>query len=160
MKTILMLLIVAFLPLSSYALDIDDRTPDFRGTSLKGEKISYNADLYGKKPVYLIFWATWCPICKEELPHLEALHKKLGDKIEFIGINVGINERIEGVQEYVRKKNMSYTVIFDRDRTIGKSFGVMGTPTHIIIDRNGVIKYRSAGMPLDLAEHMNDLMQK
>lgn len=85
------------------------------------------------------------------------LYKKLGDRVEFIGINVGINERIEGVREYVKSHEISFPIIFDKDRRIIKEFGVMGTPTHIVIDRKGIIRYRGTETPVDMEKHMKEL---
>lgn len=86
------------------------------------------------------------------------LNKKLSDRIEFIGVNVGINERVEGVRKYIKTGGMSFTNIFDKDRKVINSFGVMGTPTHIVIDRKGIIKYRSTEAPDDLEKHMKELL--
>lgn len=86
------------------------------------------------------------------------LHKQLGDRIEFTGINVGINEKVEAVREYVKKNNLNFTVIFDKGAKVTKSFGVMGTPTHIVIDRKGIIRYRGAEAPEDIEKHMKELL--
>lgn len=51
-------IIVLLIPLISYALDIGDLAPDFTAITLNGKEIRYS-DLKGKKPLYLIFWATW-----------------------------------------------------------------------------------------------------
>lgn len=86
------------------------------------------------------------------------LNKEFGDKIKFIGINVAVNEKIEGVKDYVKSNGINFPNIFDRDKKIIKTFGVMGTPTHIIIDRKGVIRYRGAELPDDLGKHMKELL--
>jgi peroxiredoxin len=58
MKWILLLFLLT-LPLCGYALDVGDPAPDFKDVSLDNKQISYSSDFKGKKPVYLIFWATW-----------------------------------------------------------------------------------------------------
>ncbi len=58
MKRVLILLLLIF-PISSYAVEVGDMTPDFKVASMDGKRISYYSDIKGKKPVYLIFWATW-----------------------------------------------------------------------------------------------------
>lgn len=85
------------------------------------------------------------------------LHKKLGNRVEFIGINVGINERIEGVRQYVKSHEINFPIIFDKERKIIKAFGVMGTPTHIVIDRKGVVRYRGTEAPVDMEKHIKEL---
>ena len=42
----------------------------------------------GKRPTYIVFWATWCPSCLREIPHLKAINKKFGDDIAFVAINI------------------------------------------------------------------------
>ena len=159
MRIVLVLLLsLVFAPFESYAANVGDVSPDFSVSTLDGKKISYSADLKGKKPVYLIFWATWCPVCKKELPQVKELQKRLGNSIEFIGINVGINEREEDVRGYVRKNNLDLTMVFDKDTRITKSYGVMGTPTQMVIDRTGTIRYRGSDMPEDIEGHINELI--
>lgn len=85
-------------------------------------------------------------------------HKKLRDKVEFIGINVGINEKIDGVRQHVKSHEINFQIIFDKDRKIINAFNVMGTPTHIVIDRKGIIRYKDAEVPDDLEKHMRDFL--
>ncbi|NCO83306.1 MAG: hypothetical protein COS28_02230 [Nitrospirae bacterium CG02_land_8_20_14_3_00_44_33] len=60
MKKILMMIVFLSLifPVYGFALDINDNAPDFRGVALDGKQVAYS-ELKGKKPVYLMFWATW-----------------------------------------------------------------------------------------------------
>jgi len=55
---------------------VGDKVPDFTVESLDGKTFNI-LEYRGKKPVYLIFWATWCPICKKELPTFKAMYKKI-----------------------------------------------------------------------------------
>ncbi|MBI4686314.1 MAG: TlpA family protein disulfide reductase [Nitrospirae bacterium] len=87
------------------------------------------------------------------------LHKKLSDKVEFIGVNVGINEKAEGVKKYINANGLRFQNIFDKDKKIIKAFGVMGTPTNIIIDRKGIIKYIDASPPHNLEKHLSELLK-
>ena len=89
---------------------------------------------------------------------MERLYKRLGGKLEFIGINVGINEREKGVREYVKEKNLTFTIIYDENKKIIKSFSVLGTPTYIVIDKKGIVRYRDAKSPDDLEDHMKELL--
>jgi len=96
-------------------------------------------------------------MCKTELPVWKELHKKLGNRVEFIGVNVGINERIESVRQYVKSHEINFLNVFDKDKKIINAFGVMGTPTHIVIDRKGIIRYKGVEPPKDIEEHIQDL---
>jgi len=55
----IVLLLLLIPPLYGYALEVGDTAPDFMNVSLDNKQISYSSDFKGKKPVYLIFWATW-----------------------------------------------------------------------------------------------------
>src|SRR5918992_3546983 len=53
----------------------------------------------GKKPLFLEFWATWCEQCEELLPELRAAQSRFGNKVEFFGINVTVNQTPELVRQ-------------------------------------------------------------
>jgi len=55
----IVLVSLLFLPFRAYALDAGDRTPDFHIVTPDGKEISYDRDIRDKKPLYLVFWATW-----------------------------------------------------------------------------------------------------
>ena len=61
--------------------------PDFTFTDLVTGKTTKLSDLRDK-PVYLNFWATWCPPCVKELPHIQAKYEKYKDRIHFLAISV------------------------------------------------------------------------
>lgn len=157
MKKIVLIIMLLGIALRGYAYDVGEKAPDFKVSTLDGEQISYPTDLKGKKPVYIVFWATWCLICKKELPNVEKLYKEMGDKIQFIGINVGINERIEDVTRYVKKNKLTFPIVYDVDTELTDLFWVRFTPTNLIIDRNGVIKFKKAEMPKDYLEFFSSL---
>jgi hypothetical protein len=55
----MVLLFLLIQPLYSYALDVGEAAPNFETITLENKQISYDSNFKGKKPVYLIFWATW-----------------------------------------------------------------------------------------------------
>lgn len=99
------------------------------------------ADVLGKKPVYLKFWATWCVPCREQMPHFEAAFKKHGDRIAFVAADLGLNDSLEAVKSFREKVPMSMPIAFDDDGHLAEAFHVSVTPQHILIDRTGVVRY-------------------
>ena len=99
------------------------------------------ADLLGKKPIYLKFWATWCVPCREQMPHFEATQQRLGDRIALVAVDLGLNDSLEAVKTFRASHPMSMPVAFDDDGQLAEAFHVSVTPQHILIDRSGVIRY-------------------
>jgi thiol-disulfide isomerase/thioredoxin len=96
--------------------------------------------LYGKKAVYLKFWATWCVPCRQQMPHFEHVYQTAGADLAVIAIDVGFNDSVEAVQAYRRKLGISMPIVFD-DGSLDSAFNLRVTPTHIIIGRDGRIRY-------------------
>lgn len=134
-----------------------DTAADFTIRQLDGSEF-HISDFKGKQAVYLIFWATWCPNCKREIPKLKQIHANYSDDIKVLAINTSINDSIKKVKRYMNKHNLTYPVAYDTQSKITKLYAVMGTPTQLVIDINGVIQYRSAEVPDDLAKHLEYLI--
>jgi thiol-disulfide isomerase/thioredoxin len=98
------------------------------------------ASLYGKKAVYLKFWATWCTPCREQMPHFEHVYQSAGADLAVIAIDVGFNDSVDEVQKYRRKLGITMPIVFD-DGSLGAAFHVRVTPQHIVIGRDGRILY-------------------
>ena len=60
--------------------------PDVRLKGLDGQERMLS-DLYKDKPLYVNFWASWCPPCVKELPHIEGLYQKYGDRVAFAAVS-------------------------------------------------------------------------
>ncbi|WDE02676.1 TlpA family protein disulfide reductase [Thalassomonas actiniarum] len=134
-----------------------DSAADFTISEIGGSEFQLS-DFKGKQAVYLIFWATWCPNCKREIPKLKEIHANYSGDIKMLAINTSINDSLKKVKRYINKHALTYPVAYDTERKVTKLYGVMGTPTQLVIDINGVIQYRSAEVPDDLAEHLERLL--
>jgi len=137
-------------------LDIGQVAPELVGTSndqpvglkdLDGRPLTL-ASLRGH-PVWITFWATWCPPCQRETPDLRAAyeaHRKDG----LVLIAVDVQEEAGVVRDYVTRYGLTYTIGMDVSGAIFRTYKGFGIPTHYFIDRNGVIRDRVFG-PLDRA---------
>lgn len=121
---------------------VGDRAPDFEVTTVSGETFKL-ADYRGKKPVYLKFWATWCSYCKAEMPHLQSIHNEYGDDIEVLAVNVGINDSVANIESLFNEGGFNLPTVFDQNGDLTSRYGVVGTPHHVLLDRNGQIAYRT-----------------
>ncbi|MBE9562961.1 MAG: TlpA family protein disulfide reductase [Proteobacteria bacterium] len=131
----------------THAIGIEDKAPNFSAKTLAGQSVSLQNDSMGDKPVLLIFWATWCPICELEIPEMNELHTNIGDRLSILAINIGKDDTDDKARKYQAKHSINYPIVFDEDSSITKSYAVKGTPTHIIIGTNGNIRYRGTKAP-------------
>lgn len=151
-------LVVIALPSKALTQSVDTNisAPDFSTVTLSGDTFTL-ANFRGNKPVYLFFWATWCPICQREIPRLKAFHQEFSEQIEILAINVGINDNINNVEQYQQKYNLPYALAFDDNSRISELFGVFGTPTQVIIDIDGHIRYQGHQFPHGLEKMLATL---
>ncbi len=141
----------------SFALDVGDKAPNFSLKTMAGETFKQTSD--EKNPTMLIFWATWCPVCKEEIPEVQSIYNNFKDKgLQVLAVNVSINDSEKRTKRFIKKYKMNYPVAFDTNSKVTKEYGVMGTPTIMIIDSKGIIRYKSAQLPDDLESHYKKLM--
>ena len=158
MKKIILILAMIFSFTSLSAMDDKKTAPNFEATTLTGEKVTLE-QFKGKKVVWLSFWATWCPYCKKEIPALKEIHKKYGDKVEILAINIGVRDSVEKAKDYAFEHDLPYDIIFSNDIT--SLYGVQGTPTQVVIDINGKIAYVGTRVPQNVTEkNINDLLTK
>lgn len=107
--------------------------------TIDGEAIDLGS-LYGKKAVYLKFWATWCVPCRQQMPHFEHVYETAGSDLAVIAIDVGFNDSIEAIRDFRKKLGITMPVVFD-DGRLGNALHLRVTPTHIVIGRDGRIQY-------------------
>lgn len=118
------------------------QAPDFSLTDLDGKPIRLR-DLRGR-PVILHFWATWCPVCRQETPTLQAVNQRYRSRgIAWLGIN--LRERPERVQEFARSFGLAFPILIDIDGSVAGRYQVTGIPTTLFLDPSGVVRARHIG---------------
>jgi len=143
-----------------WAVNVGEKAPDFNLTTLAGDSVKLN-DYVGKTPVHLIFWATWCAACLKEVPQIKILNREFAQRLPTLAINIGISDSIEKSKAYKSKHEIPYPIAFDSNNAVSKAFGVVATPTQIIIGRDGTVYYRGVKTPsvADINTNWKDLTQ-
>ncbi|MBI5837992.1 MAG: TlpA family protein disulfide reductase [Candidatus Eisenbacteria bacterium] len=96
------------------------------------------ADLKGKV-VLVDFWATWCPPCKKEIPHLVTLYDRYKDKgLVVLGVADDPNDHSR-VAPFVTKNQIPYPVAYSVEGTADSFGGLVGYPTVFVINRDGQV---------------------
>ena len=133
--------------------------PDFTLTSLSGSTIN-TKDLRGKV-VLLNFWATWCGPCRMEIPGLEDLQRRYGPGgLRIIGMDVISEDNANAVRRFYQQFQMNYPVVLASDKVGDLYGGIFGTPTSILIGRDGRIYAEYVGLTDEsvFAREIHDLL--
>lgn len=109
--------------------------PSFTVTDMNGQPVSL-ASLKGK-PVFLNFWATWCPPCVGEMPDIQRAYAKYGDKIHFVIVNIDGTK--PDVTSFMENHAFSFPVVLDTNGSATSAYAVQAIPTSYIIDADGNI---------------------
>lgn len=126
---------------------IGEKAPNFRLKDVMTGKTVTLSEFAGKKVVMLEFWATWCDICKREMPNLVRLNNKWKPKgFELLSI-VLPSGNVEDIRKIVREYKVNYGVLLDADLSVAtKSYGLAGPiPLKVVIDSKGVVRYSHVG---------------
>jgi thiol-disulfide isomerase/thioredoxin len=99
----------------------------------------------GKKPVFLEFWATWCDLCEQLLPQIRAAQAAYGSKVEFIGINVTVNQSPERVRKYLETHQPGFRTLYDTEGASIRAYNVPATSYVVIVDGAGKVAYTGSG---------------
>jgi len=96
--------------------------------------------------VVLDFWATYCPPCLEEIPHLNRLKNKYGADLQIVGLHVGDEEDREKVPEFVRRLEINYDLAYPEAALSNALMGADNAiPQTFVFDRSGKLTKKIVG---------------
>lgn len=145
---------------------IKAEAPSFNLQNMKGEFVSL-ADMKGKI-VVIDFWATWCGPCIVSFPGMQAAVNKYKDdsEVEFLFVNTWQSEDNykDLVTDFIAENNYSFHVLYDEMKDSSKAtvtaYGVKGIPTKVFIDKEGFIRFQSAGGSADVGVVLGEMVAK
>lgn len=120
------------------------RAPAVKVNDLEGKPVDLGQYI-GKQPLFLEFWATWCELCEELLPRVRAAQAAYGSQVEFIGVNVTVNQSPERVRKYVDTHQPGFRTLYDDQGTSIRAYQVPATSYVVIVDRSGKVAYTGTG---------------
>lgn len=113
----------------------------------------------GQRAVLLVFWATWCPSCREEIPYLNALRREISqEKLAIYGIDV--DESLEVAKSFKENVRMEYDVLVDHNAEVALRYGLVGVPTLFLISKEGEIVAKTHGLSRALEDMIREEAQK
>ncbi|MGH7737643.1 MAG: TlpA family protein disulfide reductase [Candidatus Tyrphobacter sp.] len=113
-----------------------DKAPPWSDPLSTGGTLSF-ASLRGS-PVYLDFFATWCPPCNVEAPWIQGLQRQYAKRgLRIVGVDMQENATL--VQRFRAKYSLTYPIVVDSG-TLQRLYDINGLPVHVFIARNGTIE--------------------
>lgn len=138
--------------------------PDFTLTDQFGE--SHTLSDYRGKVIFLNFWATWCPPCRQEMPDIQALYEESGGNSEDLAVLGIANPKsaentytqegtVEDVARFLSDNGYTYPVVMDTTGEIFQTYGITAFPTTFMIDREGnVYGYASGALTREIMDNI------
>jgi len=130
-------------------IPVGETPPAVTLETLNGDSVALSQWI-GKKPVIVEFWATWCPICAELLPRMEAAQKKFGDRAEFLVVAVAVNQSKSSVRRHLEKHPMPFTFLWDGNGAAVRAFDAPSTSYVVVLDVTGRVVYTGVGADQDI----------
>jgi cytochrome c biogenesis protein CcmG/thiol:disulfide interchange protein DsbE len=118
--------------------------PDFALTDVKTNQTVQLSSLRGK-PVWINFWGTWCPPCREEMPIMQKMYDRVKGDVEIIGVSMGPRDYPEQVVNFVNQYKYTWTFVHDPHMDVMNQYIVQGIPASYFIDKDGVIRAIAVG---------------
>ena len=135
-------LVICAMPMLSTAAEIGKTAPDFTLKSMAGPNLKLS-EMTGNV-VLINFWASWCGPCREEMPLLNALHKKY-EPLGFTVLGVNVEEDVNAAKGFLKNFPVDFPVLLDNTNQVSKLYQVIAMPTSVVVDRDGNMRYLHQG---------------
>ena len=119
-----------------------EQAPDFTLLDLEGNEVALSS-YQGDKVVFLNFWASWCPPCRNEMPAMQKIYEQRAEEVKILAVNV--REDKQEVRNFIEKEGYGFSVLLDQDGEVANTYLVRGIPKTVIIDKKRVITREHVG---------------
>ncbi len=127
---------------------VGDLPIDFTLKDLEGNPHSLKGLRQEKKVVLVVFWASWCVPCLQEVPVVREAYAKYHDRgLEVLGIAVDISQTREGARTLARQMKMDYPILWDDGGSVMDRYRIASIPQNFLIGRDGIIRYAGTSLP-------------
>lgn len=133
---------------------------DFELQDLEGNLVRLS-DLRGQV-VFLNFWATWCPPCREEMPHMQVFHERYQDQDVVVLAVSPTSVELRGgssssraerqVRAFIEEEGFTFPVLLDTEDAVWSVYQQRGIPVNYVIDAQGMVRYLKPGAFLSVEE--------
>jgi thiol-disulfide isomerase/thioredoxin len=99
---------------------------------------------YRGKVVLINFWATWCGPCRDEMPSIQELKRKLAGR-PFVVLAVNLDEPESRIRRFLREHKIDLTVLLDPERRVSRVWDARILPVSFVVGQDGRIRYSLVG---------------
>ena len=138
LRSVTVLLVSGIVASAALAANLSGPAPGFTLESRDGDVVSLE-DLKGQV-VMINFWATWCVPCRQEMPHLEALHQRY-NSLGFTLLGVNVEDNPEGAAKFLKDTPVSFPILYDPKNGVSKLYDVVAMPTTVLVGRDGTMRF-------------------
>ena len=147
--------LVASVGLIGASGDIGEPAPQVAGRDLRGGWPEVHVPVSGHRPTVVAFFASWCRQCRGELEMLQKYHERIGDQVQFVGVN--FSDQRSAMTKLLEEVGVTFPVLADPRGDVTYRFGILGVPNTVFIDGTGHIVKRSHGYDWELADNLRRL---
>lgn len=130
-------------------LRVGDKAPLFEVSDVYGNRLDLSSRI-GKKVIALVFWSVYCDPCRSSMPAFDEINRKYKEKgLDFLAVNMDGEEMSNAIRAFLADEGIELTVPLDELDgdllKIADPYGVQGTPTVYVINREGRIAFAKVG---------------
>lgn len=152
----LALFLLAAAPLPAQSA-VGERATPITVLDLDGTPVRLDPKAAGR-PMLIEFWATWCEVCEALMPTMRAAHARYGERVDFIGVNVTVNESRSRVRRWVERERPPYRTLYDESGLAVRTYAAPVTSYVVIVDADGVIRYTGVGEDQELLKALAEVV--
>ncbi len=158
---------VGFMAAASYSsplaqsagVAVGQKAPDFKLEPVGGGKPMSLQQIHGKA-VVVVFWATWCPPCRREIPALKDFYQTYTPKgVQVVTVTIDFRQTREDVVQFEQKYELPYIVLWDSGNKVSDVWGVEGIPTNLVLDADGIVRYRGHEVDAEMVSAVDSILK-
>ena len=118
---------------------------DYQGAFVDLEGNRVMLEEYRGKTVFINLWATWCPPCRAEMPHIESLYKKVIDQENLVFLMIALDKEMDKSKDFIEKKGFTFPVVH-ASYGLNAALQSQSIPSTLVVNSNGEIVFYQEGM--------------